>query len=122
MRALDWIKLAVTYFVPFCVAAYGVATYATRHGNEREAKEPGKHPAIALYDLLSAVSQPSRMIRRALPSNCGRLPGATTSTSGVILTLYVTASTNFFTAAFRRSPETSDDAGSTLIPSLFPDP
>ena len=32
MRALDWIKLAVTYCVPFCVATYGAARYATRHG------------------------------------------------------------------------------------------
>ena len=31
MRALDWIKLAVTYCVPFCVATYGAAKYATRH-------------------------------------------------------------------------------------------
>jgi hypothetical protein len=33
MRALDWIKLAVTYCVPFCVATYGAARYATRHGS-----------------------------------------------------------------------------------------
>ena len=31
MRALDWLKLAVTYCVPYCVATYGAARYATRH-------------------------------------------------------------------------------------------
>ena len=36
MRPLDWIKLAVTYCVPYCVATYGAATYAARHGNDRE--------------------------------------------------------------------------------------
>jgi hypothetical protein len=35
MRVLDWVKLAVTYCVPFCVATYGAASYATRHGNDR---------------------------------------------------------------------------------------
>ena len=40
MRALDWVKLAVTYCVPFCVATYGAATYATRHGNGRGGKGP----------------------------------------------------------------------------------
>jgi len=40
MRALDWVKLAVTYCVPFCVATYGAATYATRHGNDRGGKGP----------------------------------------------------------------------------------
>ena len=28
MRALDWVKLAVTYCVPYCVATYGAARYA----------------------------------------------------------------------------------------------
>lgn len=31
MRALDWIKIAVTYCVPYCVATYGAARYAMRH-------------------------------------------------------------------------------------------
>ena len=31
MRTLDWIKLAVTYCVPYCVSSYGAATYATKH-------------------------------------------------------------------------------------------
>ena len=31
MRPLDWIKLAVTYCVPFCVATYGAAKYAVKH-------------------------------------------------------------------------------------------
>lgn len=35
MGAVDWIKLAVTYCVPFCVATYGAARYATRHGHDR---------------------------------------------------------------------------------------
>jgi hypothetical protein len=30
MRGLDWVKLAVTYCVPFCVATYGAARYAAR--------------------------------------------------------------------------------------------
>jgi hypothetical protein len=32
MRTLDWIKLAITYCVPYCVATYGAARYAIRHG------------------------------------------------------------------------------------------
>jgi len=36
MGALDWIKLALTYCVPYCVATYGAARYATRHaGNQK---------------------------------------------------------------------------------------
>jgi hypothetical protein len=38
MGALDWAKLAVTYCVPFCVATYGAARYAARHGNGRRNK------------------------------------------------------------------------------------
>lgn len=34
MRALDWFKLAVTYCVPYCVATYGTARYATRHARD----------------------------------------------------------------------------------------
>ena len=34
MRALDWVKLAVTYCVPYCVATYGAARYATRHARD----------------------------------------------------------------------------------------
>ncbi len=30
MRALDWVKLGVSYLVPYCVATYGAARYATR--------------------------------------------------------------------------------------------
>ena len=30
MRAADWVKLAVTYCVPYCVATYGAARYAVR--------------------------------------------------------------------------------------------
>ncbi len=33
MHPLDWIKLAVSYCVPYCVATYGAARYAVRHGN-----------------------------------------------------------------------------------------
>jgi hypothetical protein len=32
MRAADWVKLAVTYAVPYCVATYGAAKYAVNHG------------------------------------------------------------------------------------------
>ena len=31
MRAIDWVKLAVTYCVPYCVATYGAVRYAMRH-------------------------------------------------------------------------------------------
>ncbi len=31
MMPADWIKLAITYCVPFCVAAYGAARYSTNH-------------------------------------------------------------------------------------------
>jgi hypothetical protein len=34
MRTLDWVKLAVTYCVPYCVATYGAARYAMRHARE----------------------------------------------------------------------------------------
>jgi hypothetical protein len=30
MRVLDWLKLALTYFVPYGVATYGAARFATR--------------------------------------------------------------------------------------------
>jgi hypothetical protein len=36
MGTLDWIKLAVTYCVPYCVATYGAARYAMRHGRDNE--------------------------------------------------------------------------------------
>ena len=35
MRYLDWIKLAVSYCVPYCVATYGAAKYAVKHGHDR---------------------------------------------------------------------------------------
>jgi len=34
MRPLDWIKIAVTYLVPYCVATYGAARYAARHAGD----------------------------------------------------------------------------------------
>jgi hypothetical protein len=34
MRVGDWLKLAVTYAVPYCVAAYGAAKYAVTHDND----------------------------------------------------------------------------------------
>ena len=37
MRA-DWIKLAITYCVPFCVATYGAAMYAARRGQSGDQK------------------------------------------------------------------------------------
>ena len=36
MRAVDWIKLAVTYCVPYCVATYGAGRYAMRHAADKE--------------------------------------------------------------------------------------
>jgi hypothetical protein len=36
MRSLDWVKLALTYCVPYCVATYGAARYATRHIRNKE--------------------------------------------------------------------------------------
>jgi hypothetical protein len=35
MRAADWIKLAVTYCVPYCVATYGAARSAMRHAGDK---------------------------------------------------------------------------------------
>ncbi len=35
MHALDWVKLAITYLVPYCVATYGAAKYAMRHANDK---------------------------------------------------------------------------------------
>ena len=40
MHALDWFKLAVTYCVPYCVATYGAARYATRHARDRRNNTP----------------------------------------------------------------------------------
>ena len=40
MRPLDWFKLAVTYCVPYCVATYGAARYATRHARDRRNNTP----------------------------------------------------------------------------------
>ncbi|HVO66963.1 MAG TPA: nitrate/nitrite transporter NrtS [Syntrophales bacterium] len=31
MSSPDWVKLALTYCVPYCVATYGAARYAARH-------------------------------------------------------------------------------------------
>jgi hypothetical protein len=36
MRAVDWVKLAVTYCVPYCVATYGAARYAVKHGEGKQ--------------------------------------------------------------------------------------
>jgi len=30
MMMVDWVKLGVTYLVPFCVATYGAARYASQ--------------------------------------------------------------------------------------------
>ena len=37
MRAADWVKLAVTYVVPYCVATYGAARYAVSHDKRDDA-------------------------------------------------------------------------------------
>ena len=39
MRALDWVKLAITYCVPYCVATFGAARYAARHGRGKSSAE-----------------------------------------------------------------------------------
>ena len=36
MHTLAWIKLAVTYCVPYCVATYGAARCATSHGRDNQ--------------------------------------------------------------------------------------
>ena len=41
MRVLDWIKLAVTYCVPYCVATYGAARYAMSHASDKGVKTSG---------------------------------------------------------------------------------
>ena len=33
MMLVDWIKLAITYCVPFFVATYGAARYSTNHSH-----------------------------------------------------------------------------------------
>ncbi len=38
MGPLDWVKLALTYCVPYCVATYGAARYATRHAGNKNNK------------------------------------------------------------------------------------
>lgn len=38
MRPLDWVKLAVTYCVPHCVATHGAARYAKRHAEDKGAR------------------------------------------------------------------------------------
>ena len=40
MRPADWVKLAVTYCVPYCVATYGAAKYAMRERGDRRSREP----------------------------------------------------------------------------------
>ncbi len=39
MHTLDWIKLAVTYCVPYCVATYGAARYAMRHARDKRGNQ-----------------------------------------------------------------------------------
>jgi len=36
MLILDWIKIAVTYCVPYCVATYGAAKFATKHSVDKK--------------------------------------------------------------------------------------
>jgi hypothetical protein len=35
MNTTDWIKIALTYCVPYCVATYGAARYATKQANDK---------------------------------------------------------------------------------------
>jgi hypothetical protein len=39
MRPLDWVKLAITYCVPYCVATYGATRYAMRHAKDNSGKD-----------------------------------------------------------------------------------
>ena len=39
MRTADWIKLAVTYCVPYCVATYGAARYGLRQANTQSRRK-----------------------------------------------------------------------------------
>jgi hypothetical protein len=39
MRGADWIKLAVTYLVPYCVATYGAARYAVNHAKDKSGNQ-----------------------------------------------------------------------------------
>jgi hypothetical protein len=41
MRAADWIKLAVSYCVPYCVATYGAARYAMKRAAD-ESRDTAK--------------------------------------------------------------------------------
>jgi len=36
MAPLDWLKLALTYCVPYCVSTYGAVRYAMRHAKDKE--------------------------------------------------------------------------------------
>ena len=35
MQPADWVKLAVTYLVPYCVATYGAARFAARQAGRK---------------------------------------------------------------------------------------
>jgi hypothetical protein len=35
MHPVDWVKLVITYCVPYCVATYGAAKYAMRHTSDK---------------------------------------------------------------------------------------
>ena len=39
IRALEWIKFAITHCVFYCVATYGGAGYAIRHGKKNEPRK-----------------------------------------------------------------------------------
>jgi hypothetical protein len=40
MGAFDWVKLAVTYLVPYYVATHDAARHATRHAGGKEGDNP----------------------------------------------------------------------------------
>jgi len=35
MHAIDWVKIAITYCVPYCVATYGAVRYAVRKAKDK---------------------------------------------------------------------------------------
>lgn len=42
MNNADWIKLALTYCVPYCIATYGAARYAAKRANDKDGTPAAK--------------------------------------------------------------------------------
>jgi hypothetical protein len=39
MHAIDWVKIAITYCIPYCVATYGAARYAIKEAKAKKGVE-----------------------------------------------------------------------------------